>query len=341
MLVVVGVAKAHTVPPRFLAYRDTEAEVLVGYDLPAPFSAVGALVDWRVNILFALACAVAVALYLHGVRVLRRRGDHWPPGRTAAWIGGWLVVLVATSSGIGRYSPAMFSVHMISHMTLNMLAPVLLTMGGPVTLALRALRPAGRTRPAGPREWLTQALGSPLLRALTHPLVTLALFVGSFYLLYFTGLFEAALRFHWAHQLMNVHFLAVGYLFFWPLVGVDRAPVRLPPPGRLAVLLAAMPFHAFFGVALMSTDTLLGGDFYRFLALPWLPDLLADQRVGGGIAWATGELPVLLVVIVLLVQWTREDARVAARHDRRADLDGDAELRAYNEMLARLSARRS
>ena len=177
---------------------------------------------------------------------------------------------------------------------------------------MRCVRPGAPGRP-GPAEWLTQALGSPLLRALTHPLVTLALFVGSFYLLYFTGLFEAALRFHWAHQLMNVHFLAVGYLFFWPLIGVDRAPVRLPPPGRLAVLLAAMPFHAFFGVALMSTDTLLGGDFYRFLALPWLPDLLADQRVGGGIAWATGELPVLLVVIVLLVQWSREDARVAAR----------------------------
>ena len=340
-LVVVGVARAHTVPPRFLVYRDTDAEVLVGYDLPEPFTALRALADWRVNILFALVSLVAVALYLRGVRTLRRRGDHWPPGRTMAWLGGWLVVLVVTSSGLGRYSPAMFSVHMISHMTLNMLAPVLLALGGPVTLALRALPPAGRGRPAGPREWLTQALGSPVLRVLTHPLVTLALFVGSFYLLYFTGLFEAALRYHWAHQLMNIHFLAVGYLFFWPLIGVDRAPVRLPPPGRLAVLLAAMPFHAFFGIALMSTGTLLGGEFYRFLALPWLPDLLADQRVGGGIAWATGELPVLLVVIVMLVQWAREDDRLAARHDRRADLDGDAELRAYNEMLARLSARRS
>jgi putative copper resistance protein D len=341
LLVVVGTAKAHTVPPRFLVYRDTEAEVLVGYDLPDPFTALRAVLDWRVNILFALAAVVAVALYVRGVQTLRRRGDRWPPGRTAAWAGGWLVVLIMTSSGLGRYAPAMFSVHMISHMALNMLAPVLLALGGPVTLALRALRPAGRGRPAGPREWLTDALDTPALRMLTHPLVTLVLFVGSFYLLYFTGLFETALRFHWAHQLMNIHFLAVGYLFFWPLIGVDRAPVRLPPPGRLAVLLAAMPFHAFFGIALMNADMLLGGDFYRFLALPWLPDLLADQRVGGGIAWATGELPVLLVVIVLLVQWSREDARVAARHDRHADLDGDAELRAYNEMLARLSAGRS
>jgi cytochrome c oxidase assembly factor CtaG len=234
----------------------------------------------------------------------------------------------------------MFSVHMISHMSLNMLAPVLLALGGSVTLALRVLRPAGRGNPPGPREWVTAAVASPITKVLTHPLVTLVLFVGSFYALYFTPLFDGALRFHWAHQLMNIHFLAVGYLFFWPLTGVDRAPVRLPHLGRLAVLLASMPFHAFFGIALMSSDQLIGGNFYRSLALPWLSDLLGDQGVGGGIAWATGEIPMLLVVIALLVQWSREDDRAAARHDRHEDRDDDAELRAYNEMLARLSAGR-
>jgi cytochrome c oxidase assembly factor CtaG len=155
--------------------------------------------------------------------------------------------------------------------------------------------------------------------------------------LYLTGLFDVALRYHWAHQLMNLHFLLVGYLFFWPLIGSDPAPVRLPHLGRLAVLLAAMPFHAFFGITLMSLQTVLGGDFYGLLALPWVPDLLADQHVGGGIAWASGELPMLLVVIVLLTRWARDDAREAARHDRRADADGEAELAAYNAMLARLA----
>jgi cytochrome c oxidase assembly factor CtaG len=336
-VVVVAGAMAHTVPPRFLARADTDGEVLIGYDLAAPFSALRALLDWRGNILFTVVAVAAVLLYLHGVRVLRARGDGWATGRTAAWLLGWLVLVLATSSGLGRYAPGVFSVHMISHMALNMLAPVLLALGGPVTLALRVLHPAGRGNPPGPREWLAAAVASPVARLLTHPLVTLTLFVGSFYVLYFTPLFEASLRYHWAHQLMYVHFLAVGYLFFWPLVGVDHAPVRLPHLGRLAVLLAAMPFHAFFGIALMSTDGLIGGEFYRSLALPWLPDLLADQKVGGGIAWATGEIPMLVVVIALLLQWSREDERSAARHDRKADRDDDAELGAYNEMLARLS----
>ncbi|MDQ4117250.1 MAG: cytochrome c oxidase assembly protein, partial [Actinomycetota bacterium] len=114
----------------------------------------------------------------------------------------------------------------------------------------------------------------------------------------------------------------------------------LPHLGRLAVLLATMPFHAFFGIAVMSSDTTIGGDFYRDVGLPWIPDLLADQHVGGGIAWATGELPMLLVVIALIVQWSREDTRTAVRRDRQADRDGDADLKAYNEMLAKLRSGR-
>jgi cytochrome c oxidase assembly factor CtaG len=182
---------------------------------------------------------------------------------------------------------------------------------------------------------------SPPARWLTHPLVTLPLFVGSYYALYFSGLFPAALPEHWAHQLMNLHFLLVGLAFFWPLVGVDPAPRRLPPAVRLGVVFASVPFHAFFGVALMSANSVIGGDFYRSLALPWVPDPLRDQQLGGGLAWASGELPLLLVVIALLIQWSRQDERSARRDDRRADADGDADLTAYNAMLRRLATQRT
>jgi cytochrome c oxidase assembly factor CtaG len=337
LAVVFGAVLARWVPPRFLERSDTPGETLIGYDLPDPVTATRLLLDWRFNILFGSAALLLAAGYLLAVLRLARRGDGWPRGRTVAWLAGCAVLLVATSSGLGRYSPGVFSVHMVSHMALTMLAPVLLAVGGPVTLALRALPAAGRAGPQGPREWLAALVGSRAAGRVAHPLVALVLFVGSFYALYLTGLFDAALRYHWAHQLMNLHFLLVGYLFFWPVVGSDPAPVRLPHLGRLALLLAAMPFHAFFGIVVMSAERVLGGDFYRSLALPWVPDLLGDQRLGGGIAWASGELPMLLVVIVLLTRWARDDAREAARHDRRAAADGDAELAAYNAMLARLA----
>jgi cytochrome c oxidase assembly factor CtaG len=218
-----------------------------------------------------------------------------------------------------------------------MLTPILLVLGAPVTLALRALPVAGKDNPPGPREWLLAAIHSPVARVVTHPLFSLPVFVGTYYALYFSDLFGWALTEHWAHVAMNVHFILAGLIFFWPLIGVDPAPRRLPPVARLAVVFVSVPFHAFFGVALMSADTVIGGAFYRSLALPWVTDPLVDQKLGGGLAWASGEAPLLLVILALLIQWSRQDERSARRDDRRADADGDADLKAYNDMLRRLA----
>jgi cytochrome c oxidase assembly factor CtaG/putative copper export protein len=316
-------------------------EAIIGYDLAGPPTLARLAFDWRFNLFLGSAAIVMALAYLIGVRRLRQRGDAWAPGRTSAWLIGCAGLLIATSSGLGRYGPAMFSVHMAQHMILGMLVPILLVLGAPVTLALRALPPAGRLRPPGPREWLLAGVHSPAARWLTNPLVTLPVFVGSYYALYFSGLFPAALPEHWAHQLMNVHFVVVGLLFFWPLVGVDPAPRRLPPAARLGLVFASVPFHAFFGVAVMSSNSVLGGGYYPSLALPWVPDPLRDQALGGGLAWASGEAPLLLVVVALLVQWSRQDERSARRDDRRADADGGADLEAYNSMLRRLATQRT
>ncbi|MDT7579447.1 MAG: hypothetical protein QOK35_711 [Pseudonocardiales bacterium] len=340
MLATIGLAVAlgRSAPPATDAPPPSRTEVLIGYDLTAPPTALRLLFDWRFNLLFGTAAIVLAVLYVAAVRRLRRRGDAWPVGRTIGWLCGCTALLMGTSSGIGRYGPAMFSVHMGEHMILSMLVPILLVLGGPVTLALRALPAAGRNAPPGPREWLLAAVHSPPARFLTHPLVAMPLFVGSYYALYFSGLFAAALPEHPAHVLMNVHFLLTGLVFFWPLVGIDPAPRRLPPAARMGILFASVPFHAFFGVALMSSDTVIGDGFYRALALPWVPDPLRDQQLGGGLAWASGEIPLLLVVIVLLVQGSRHDERSARRDDRRADAHGDVDLTAYNAMLRSLAA---
>ena len=136
---------------------------------------------------------------------------------------------------------------------------------------------------------------------------------------------------------MNVHFLVSGYLFYWVVIGVDPTPRPIPPLAKVAVVFASLPLHAFFGVVLMSMQKVLGESFYRSLHLSWHTDLLGDQRLGGGIAWAAGEIPLVVVMIALLVQWSRSDQRTARRLDRAADRDDDAELAAYNAMLAELA----
>ena len=174
---------------------------------------------------------------------------------------------------------------------------------------------------------------------LTNPFVATIMFVAGFYGLYFGGIFDTAVDSHAAHVAMNLHFLLTGYLFYWVVIGVDPTPRPIPPLGKVAMVFASLPFHAFFGVVLMSTNTVLGEPFYKSLKLYWHTDLLGDQRLGGGIAWAAGEIPLVVVMIALLIQWRRSDERTAKRLDRAADRDEDADLAAYNAMLAELARR--
>lgn len=337
----VAVALGRTPPPPPRDLNPSIPTVEIGYDLAGPPTLGRVLFDWRFDLLFGTAAIVFAIVYLVAVRKLRRRGDAWPVGRIVAWLLGCLVLLVATSSGIGRYMPAMFSMHMVAHMLLSMLAPILLVLGAPVTLALRALPAAGRGDPPGPREWLLAALHSRVSRVLTNPFVATGLFVVGFYGLYFGGIFDAAVDSHGAHVAMNLHFLLSGYLFYWVVIGVDPTPRPIPPIAKLAMVFASLPLHAFFGVVLMGTKSVMGEGFYRSLQLDWHTDLLGDQRLGGGIAWAAGEVPLVVVLIALFVQWRRSDQRTAKRLDRAADRDDDADLAAYNRMLTELARRES
>lgn len=326
-------------PPPPLAEQPSPVEVAIGYDLAGPPTFGRVLIDWRFDLIFGTAAIVFAAVYLLGVRRLRRRGDSWPVGRTLGWLCGCAALLFATSSGLGRYMPAMFSMHMVAHMVLSMLVPILLVLGAPMTLALRTLPAAGRGDPPGPREWLLAALHSRISRFFTNPIIATVIFVAGFYGLYFGGLFDAAVDKHGAHVLMNVHFLLSGYLFYWVTIGIDPAPRQIPHLGKVAMVFASLPLHAFFGVVLMGTKSVLGEPFYRSLQLSWHTDLLADQRTGGGIAWAAGEVPLVIVMLALLIQWSRSDQRTAKRIDRAADRDDDADLAAYNAMLAELARR--
>jgi putative copper resistance protein D len=334
-----AVALSRTAPPGGFAAQPSRTAVFLGYDLAGPPTPARLLLDWRPDLVFGLAALVLAGVYLAGVRRVRRRGESWPVSRTAAWLGGCAIILIATSSGIGRYSMAMFSAHMGMHMLLSMMAPILLVLGGGVTLALRALPAAGAGHPPGPREWLLAFTGSWIVRMITHPVMALGMYVASFYITYFTGLYDALAPSHWAHLVMNAHFLLMGYAYYWLIIGVDPAPHRLPYLGKLGLLLVAMPFHAFFGISLMSLATVIGATYYRSLALPFVPDLLADQRIGGAMAWALGEIPMVIVLVALLAQWARADTREAHNLDREAETDANAELETYNALLARTADR--
>jgi putative copper resistance protein D len=138
---------------------------------------------------------------------------------------------------------------------------------------------------------------------------------------------------------MNLHFLLAGYLFSSVIMGIDPGVRRPAYPLRLLLLFATLSFHAFFGIALLSSTTLLAPDFYAELGRTWGASALTDQQTGGAVAWGVGELPTVLMALGVAVAWARSDEREARRRDRAADRDGDAELAAYNADLAARAAR--
>jgi cytochrome c oxidase assembly factor CtaG len=260
----------------------------------------------------------AVGLYLVGVRALRRRGDRWPWGRTLSFVVvGMGLFYFATSSGVAAYDTTLLSVHMVQHMVLSMLVPMALALGAPVTLALRTLPPR-------PRRWLLVALHSRLARVVSFPPLTFLLYVISPWALYFSGWYPATLDSAYLHEMMHVHLVLVGCLFFWPIIGVDPVPGRVGYPFRMLLVVLTLPFHAFLGVTIMGQSTLLGGSHYPDLHEGpmgvWLPDPYDDQHLAGGLLWGSGDLVALVLFGVLFTQWVRSSLKEAAREDRRLDL---------------------
>ncbi|KRF45664.1 cytochrome C oxidase assembly protein [Terrabacter sp. Soil811] len=335
----VATALARSEPPVPETVADPSAALsLTGYPAPPAPTAMSWLTAWRVEWLFLATGLLAVGLYLAGVVRLRRRGDAWPVMRTVSWVVGWLLFVYATNGVLGIYGRVAFSWHMTLHMLEAMVVPIFLVLGAPVTLALRTVR-SRRDGTLGPREMLLALIHSRFLAVVGNPVFAAVFFFMSLVVFYWTGLFQLALQTHTGHLLMTAHFVLTGYLFAWVLVGVDPGPKRWSPALRLVVLFATISFHAFFGVAMISGTTLLGGDFFPTVAIPWVTDPLADQRYGGGVAWAIGELPSLVLALTVALQWFRTDSAESVRQDRRADRDGDAELTAYNERLAALARR--
>lgn len=316
-------------------------ESLVGLRYPGEPSLRKWIFEYQPDALTLALLIIAGLLYLKGVRIMSKRGDKWPIGRTTSFVIGLLIINYAVNGAIGVYAHFGFSYHMIEHMILGMIAPIALVLGAPITLALRTL-PTGRSsEEEGPRNILIRFLHSRYAKVMTNPVVALLIFDGSLFVLYFTGLFGTLMGSHLGHLIMNFHFLLAGALFFHVIVGVDPNPNRPPNVVRMVILFAAMSIHAFFSIALMSATTLMDGGYYNSIGNPMNLNLLENQYTGGAIGWAMGEIPILVALTAAFIQWMREDRKETERIDRnaaRASAMGESDdLAKYNQYLAELA----
>ena len=241
---------------------------------------------------------VGVALgvaYVGGVRRVPRR---WPWTRTAPFLSGCGVLVVAAVA-----PGSSFTAHMTEHVLIGMVAPVLLALGAPITLALQATD--GRAL----RRWLR----SPIVGIVTHPIAAWGLFGATLIALIFSPLLELSVRNDAVHALLHAHFLLVGSLFAATLLAIDPIPHPLPHGARLLAVLLAVPFHAIVGVALLTARTPLFPDVYPSLS---------DQRSAAAVLWSSGELLTLVVAGIVFARWWSAEQRAAVRIDRQLASQG-------------------
>ena len=333
----VGVALHSTPMSRLAPPLKSAGEEILGFAYPPPPSLSTIVLGWNAEWFMLSLGLVAAGLYTFGVIRVKQNQIEWSFLRTLSFMTGIGLVIWTTNSGISMYSKVSFEYHMIQHMTLSMIAPIFIVLSTPITLALRALPAKKSSDHRSLREWILALLHSGYSKLITHPLVVLAIFTFGLYGMYFTPLFATLMGSHTGHIFMELHFLISGLLFSYVVIGADPSPRVVPYWARLMIVLVGLSLHAFFAIAIMQSSEPIGVDWYIQVQPPWITDLLADTAAGGSIAWALGEVPTFLLLVIVAIMWAKDDTRLAKQLDRAADRDGDTELKSYNAQLSALN----
>jgi putative copper resistance protein D len=309
--------------------------------------------SWQLDAIALAVIVLAATLYLTGVALvpLRSSGERWPVSRTAAFLAGLVVCVIATNGSIAVYDQVLFSAHMLGHLALVMVAPALLMAGRPLRLVRASSPPRRRAR-------LARVFTGRVLSLLTAPPVALATYTAVIVGSHLTGLMDVIMRNTWAGQVEHLVYLLAGCQFFALVVGDEAIRWRLGSPARWLLLAIAMAVDTFTGIVLMQ-----GTGAVRVLPSALHVNALADTRTGGAIMWFGGDAIMAAVMIVLVIDYLRHvdtepaergwlaQARVAtfAAHtgedpssdsEAEADIDRDDAARAaYNKWLENLASK--
>jgi putative copper resistance protein D len=286
------------------------------------------LLGWSFDPPVALPLLVAAFAYVWAVRRvnLAHPANRVPIARPVAFLGGLAAIAIALQSGIERYDTTLFSIHMVQHILLTLVAAPLIALGAPITLVLRLASHGQR------RGFLLPVLHSRVLRVMAHPVVAWLLFTAVMWGSHFSPLFNSSLEDPLVHDLEHLAFLGAGLLFWWPAIGLDPGPWRLSHPVRMVYVFLQMPQNTFLSLAIFSAGVPLY-EHYATLVRPWGPTPLADQQLAGGLMWVGGDVIFLVALLGLVVAWMRREERDTARTDARADAQR-AQLHERSEALA-------
>jgi putative copper resistance protein D len=309
----IGMALGAMVPTRALAHGDAAVE-------PSPEILIQ---GWSLDVAMWLPVLLAGLIYWKAVDIVDRHhpANPVPRWRLWSWMLGLAVILLALASPIERYDTTLFSVHMIQHLLLVMVAASLLVMAAPVTLLLRVSTPGARKR------WILPVLNSRPARVLSTPVVAWGLFAAVMWWTHFSPLFDAALEDPLVHRLEHMLFISTALLFWWPVIGADPNPHRMDHPGRIFYLALGMPLSSLLGLVIFSARVPLY-EHYETLERTWGLSPMEDQAWAGGIMWVLGDLVFVIALVLAVSLWLRHEEREGERVDARLARERAARARA-------------
>ena len=301
-----------------------------------PSNPLGLLLQWSFDPLIQVPLIATAVAYLSAVRRVNaaHASNPVPFRRTAAFLLGLGAIEVALQSPIEHYDTTLFSLHMVQHILLTLVAPPLIAAGAPVTLLLRFAKPDVR------RRWILPILHSRPLKVVTFPVVTWLLFAGVMWGTHFSPVFNESLENPLVHDLEHLAYLGAGLLFWWPIIAVDPSPWRMPHPMRTIYAFLQMPQNTFLALAIYSSSTPLYAH-YATLQRTWGPTVVADQQLAGGLMWIAGDLIFLAAILFVVAQWMRQEDRDAVRTDARVDEERAAIRQRETALADRLARERA
>lgn len=328
------VVAAAAAPSLVAAWLSTPGPVAAHGPVPdVPPTLANLLLDWTFEPLPTLGIVAAVAWWRWAVRTVDRRhpSNPVPRRRSVAFLLAMLALAVALVSGIDRYDTTLFSVHMVQHVLLALVAAPLLALSAPITLLLRVSAPETR------RRVLLPVLHSRVVRVLSFPVVAWVLFAAVMWVSHFSPLFDAALEDPLIHDFEHLLFLGSAMLYWWPVVALDPAPWRMSHAARTLYTSLQMPQNTFLAVVILSASTALY-PHYETLQRSWGPSALDDQRMAAGIMWLAGDTVFIVAMLAVVAGWMRRETRDTPRSDRRAAAEL-ADIRVRADRLAERLAR--
>lgn len=228
---------------------------------------------------------VGLMVYLVAMVISYFKQRPWPVYRVLCWVTGNAFAIMSVAGPLAERAHTNFIVHMLVHLFLGMIAPLLMVLASPVTLILRVL-------PVQHAKLLTRLLRSRYIQIISDPVIATILNIGGLWLLYTTNLFTAMHENIVLYLIIHLHIFLAGYVFTLSIIYIEPTPHRTSYLYRSIVVVLALAGHGILAKYIYANPP-TGVSSY-------------EAEIGGMLMYYGGDLVDVVIIFILCWQWYKQ-----------------------------------